>query len=366
MPVFPTLYTVDSTGKVRTWAMEQDGNRYRTLSGIEGGAIVESGWTTCVGKNIGKKNETSPEMQAAAEIDAEYKKKRKRKYYDDRDHVGGAKFFDPMLAKKFEPAKAFFPCWLQPKLDGIRCIIKADGAWTRKGEPILTIPHILDDLAPHLEASPDLILDGELYNHELKDDFNLLTSMIRQQTPDAGDLKLSREMVQYHAYDLASHSGVFSQRTKDLKIFLGLVSSEYMKYVPTYYVEALDELKNRYEDFLALGYEGGMVRLDGLYEAGKRSKSLQKWKEFMDAEFEIVQILEGNGNWAGYAKIVEFYLPDGRTCRAGVKGNREFTKKLLGNPQGFTHTTIRYFTPTPDGMPRFPVAVDWHVGERKD
>ncbi len=107
-----------------------------------------------------------------------------------------------------------------------------------------------------------------------------------------------------------------------------------------------------------------MIRLDTPYEAGKRSKNLLKRKEFMDDEFQLVRIEEGNGNWQGYAKRAVIRLPDGRECGAGIKGNQDFTRQLLADASRYTHAMVRYFTLTPDGVPRFPVVVDWHEGAR--
>ena len=144
--------------------------------------------------------------------------------------------------------------------------------------------------------------------------------------------------------------------------------------VVTHRVITIEELDVRYGEMLEAGYEGQMVRLDTPYEFDKRSKSLLKRKEFITAEFKLLRIEEGNGNWAGLAKRVVFELPDGRECGAGIRGTQDEMKELLetNGPQNCfaVHpdalVTIRHFTPTPDGMPRFPVAIDFHFGGRRD
>jgi len=364
----PTLYTLDSKGKVRTWAMERDGNRYRTISGLEDGAKTPSGWTTTSPKNTGRANETTPERQAELEVQAEYRKKLDRKYHEDRATVGGAKFFAPMLAETFKGwGKLADTAGVssQPKLDGIRCIATREGLFTRQGKRIVSCPHIEEALHGLFAATPHVVLDGELYNHALREDFNTIASLVRQTKPTAEDLTKSAAMVQYHVYDMPVTDSIravrFDDRFNRLCVCLPHPQPCVVLVFPVPATQSF--LDADLAAFLAAGYEGQMVRLNAPYEAGKRSKSLLKRKEFQDAEFPVVRLEEGNGNWAGYAKRAVLRLPDGREFGAGIKGSQEFTKGLLAKPSPKT-ATIRYFALTPDGIPRFPVAVAFFEGER--
>jgi uncharacterized protein YegP (UPF0339 family) len=56
-------------------------------------------------------------------------------------------------------------------------------ARTRNGKIIEAIPHITNSLKSFFQANENTILDGELYNHELKDNFNKITSLVRKQKP---------------------------------------------------------------------------------------------------------------------------------------------------------------------------------------
>lgn len=361
---FKTLYTRDANGSVRFWRMEinpADASQYRTVSGVMGGAEVASGWTTATPKNVGRSNETSASQQAILEIEAEMRKKIDRKYGDDPNNVGRHKFFAPMLAHKWEGWTGG-PVWVQPKLDGLRCIATASGLTSRQGKPY-NLPHIAEALAPLFEQNPDLVLDGELYNHDLKDDFNTLTSLIKRDKRTAEQEQRTRAVVQYHVYDLPSCPGGFRGRAT----LIGLSQSalkDPLKRVATFKADDLESLDQHYGDFIAEGYEGMMIRLDQPYEVGKRSKSLLKRKDFLDAEFELVSIEEGQGNWAGYAKTAEITLPDGRTQSAGMRGSQAQMAELLKNRDKYSHVTVRYQALTPDGYLRFPVIVDWHEGER--
>lgn len=357
----PNLYTRDAAGATRFWRMEIGiyGTHYRSVSGHVGGAETATEWTGAVPKNVGRSNETTAVEQCRLEVAAEYKKKRDRKYYDDLDKVGAHKFFAPMLAHKYKG----FPgrCYTQPKLDGIRMISSAGGLTSREGKPFY-LPHITEALAPLFEYDPHLVLDGELYNHDLKDDFNSIVSLVKRQTRTPEQEAKCRDLVQYHVYDMPSYPGAFSVR-KHLLLQLDFRGG-IIRLVPTIHVGSVECMDAYYAQFLIDGYEGQMVRLDAPYEAGKRSKSLLKRKEFMDDEFPLVRIEEGKGNWQGYAKRAVVKLPDGQECGAGVKGSQEFTRQLIEDAGKYTHATVRYFGWTPDGSLRFPVAVDWHEGAR--
>jgi DNA ligase-1 len=367
-----TLYTTDSKGKTRWWKMEQDGPRFRTVSGLLDGKAVESEWTECFPKNVGRANATTAEEQCSAEILSLYTKKLDRKYHTAEDFKAagssaGYKFKGPMLASKYESFPG--PCYSQPKLDGYRSTADATaGLLSRQGKP-WRHDHILDALAPVFAAFPGIVLDGELYNHDLKDDFNELGSLIKKdkRTPEQ-DAK-TREVVQYHVYDILSHPGTFIERIHVLREIMDELGDESpVKFVRTDQVGSEDELNELYASYMEDGYEGQMVRLQHTpYEGnGKRSKGLMKRKEFFDEEYEILEVHEGKGNWAGHAKAVTFRMPDGRLTengehpKAGIKGTKEFAKELLANWRKYEGATIRSFLKTPAGIPRFGVAYGWH------
>ena len=73
-----TLRKIDTKDKVRSWSIEINGNKYRTHYGEEGGKIVTTEYTECQGKNIGKKNETSPEEQCKSEVESIITKQREK------------------------------------------------------------------------------------------------------------------------------------------------------------------------------------------------------------------------------------------------------------------------------------------------
>ena len=136
---YPILYARTSTGAIQIWWIEQYHERYKSISGQKGGALVESGWTTAEPKNVGKKNESSAVEQATIEIKNKYKKQLKSGgYWEDEADIDKKRYFECMLAKSYGDYKAKID-WkkgvgVQIKYNGARCIATKDGLFTRKGE----------------------------------------------------------------------------------------------------------------------------------------------------------------------------------------------------------------------------------------
>ena len=350
---YPSIFKRDTLGRIRIWRMERQEASHRVLSGLRDGAQIATGWTVCEGKQ--GRNDV---QQAEFEVKAAYAYHLKREYFEREDEVDTPRFFKPMLAKKYE---VFAPGFVQPKLDGIRCIARPDGLFTREGQPILGAPHIHEGLSALFAGDPDLILDGELYNHELKDDFNAIVSLVRRKEPDPDHLRLSRELVQYHVYDIPSSEAAFGHRWRLLEQAVRDAPKDMVKLVPTHQLTDQDQYDALHGGWLEAGYEGSMWRADAQYEQ-KRSKGLLKRKEFQDEEFECVSIEAGVGNWAGMAKSVVCRLPDGRTFGAGIKGSQQRAVELLSEMHRVV--TVQFFHLTPDGIPRFPVVTKFWGNER--
>lgn len=378
----PTLYKRGVGGEIRTWRMvvgvntEEDAG-HRVLSGILDGTETASGWTKTSPKNVGRANATTASEQAEIEAENLYAIKMDRGYFENQDDVDNWGKTKPMLAAAWEKRSDKID-WSngvisQPKLDGIRCIARADGLWTRTGKEITAIPHIAQALAPLFKRNPDLILDGELYNHDMRDDFNSITSIVRKTKHTEEDLERAAEVIQYHVYDLPAHEGTTFERMRELgMLWLDLDGDESetkIHFVETTVIQDEATLLGLYGSYIEAGYEGQMVRIvDAPYEF-KRSNGLIKRKEFLTDEFEVVRVEEGNGNWLGYAKRFVLRKADGTEFGSGVRGTQAQMAVLLAECESGdspTWATCRYFTPTPDGIPRFPVVIDYGRGERED
>ena len=360
---FDTLYKRATNGKVSEWSIETNANAYHTTSGYVDGAKTTSEWTYVKGKNIGKINETTSFQQAVKDAASLWQKKVDSGYFVNINFVDEVAFFSPMLAKDWNDYKdkISYPIYSQPKLDGIRCIVREDGMWTRNGKPIDSAPHIFEALAPIFADQPDLIFDGELYADKFANDFNKICSLVKKTKPTKEDLQESANVIEYHIYDLPSHKGTFTERYAEL---MSIQLSSCCVIVETNLVDYEDDATLLYENYVSAGYEGQILRLDSKYE-NKRSKSLLKHKSFMDAEFTIKDVCEGEGNKMGMVGYMMFVNKDGISFKSNVKANWELSQDMWKNRKSLIgkEATIKFFNYTPDGIPRFPYVVKINRGE---
>jgi ATP-dependent DNA ligase len=364
---YPKLYSRDTTGKIRVWWMEQDNEKYRTHAGVEGGQIVTTEWTVAVGKNKGKLNETTDIDQAKAEVLAKYKKQRETGYFDDVKDVDVQQYFQPMLAHKWPDYKDEVDWkdghYVSPKLDGLRCVITKDGCFSRNGKRFVSFPHIPRELKPLFDKDPNLILDGEVYTHKLKNDFNKIISLAKKTKPTPADLKESEQFLQYWIFDCPSIPGTFAERYAKLKrlILDNFRDNKWIRLVIHTHIKSEADLERLLQEWLAHGFEGAMINIhDGTYQ-NKRTRNLLKYKLFKDDEYEIVDILEGIGNRSGMFGKALLKDKRGTTFEANARGNEDFYKRLLREKSKLIglKATVRYQNLTPDEqVPRFGVIVD--------
>jgi DNA ligase-1 len=201
-----TIYKATNSGKTQEWTIEVVGNKYRTISGQTDGKKITNEWTVVYGKNEGRANATTDKEQCMKEANAKRIKKLESGYFEDMKNIYMEQYFEPMLAAKWEDYKdkIQYPIYSQAKLDGIRCIVTKDGMFSRNGKAIISAPHIFDSVKPLFETNPDLIFDGELYADKFANDFNKIVSLVKKTKPTADDLKESKELIEYHIYDLPS------------------------------------------------------------------------------------------------------------------------------------------------------------------
>jgi len=268
----------------------------------------------------------------------------------------------PMLAYKVsaKPIDWNEPVFIQPKLDGVRCIIQLEKgkviAYSRTGKLWKNIDHILKDLKHWLEAHPDIILDGELYNHELRDDFEKIISLVRTQKPSKYKKAQSKKLVQFHCYDYVAENENYRERMNHLAV--SDMYSYCVKYVPTTAIYHMEHAKIKHEAFLERGYEGAILRLNKPYER-KRSYGLQKFKKFSDAEAIIIGYEEGKGKRTG--TIGKFIMQDDEGvefgCPPGKGYNYKDLENMLLNISDYIgqRATFTYFQRTKAGSYRHPL-----------
>ena len=264
--------------------------------------------------------------------------------------------------------------YIQPKLDGVRCIIQANvkrhiltpdlneievKAYSRTGKEWKNIQHILDELLPFFKKHPDVVLDGELYNHDLKDDFEKIISLVRKQKPTLVDAHEARLLTQFHCYDMYSPDYDYNFDLRDEFIMQAIDGEfEHTVTVDTEEIFDMDEAKKYHLENLALGYEGSIVRLNTKYQQ-KRSHSLRKFKDFSDAEATIVGYLDGKGKRTG--TLGKFIMQDDEGNQFGCPPGKGYTYKDLADMLSNIHkyigqrATFTFFERTKAGSYRHPL-----------
>jgi len=255
------------------------------------------------------------------------------------------------------------PVFIQPKLDGVRCVIQGEKcyngnydvvAYSRTGKEWKNINHILSELKPFFQKYPNVILDGELYNHDLKDDFEKIISLVRKTKPTDEDRLESSEMVQFHCYDtIMKH---MSYHDRALFLVSNLKVSNSIKFLPPISVDCEERAKLYHQDNLGAGYEGSIVRINDVYKCG-RSWSLRKFKDFHDSEARLINWVEGKGKRIGTIGKFVAVDADGNEFGMPVMDKFEYLQNNFKEMQGWVGktATFTYFERTKAGSYRHPL-----------
>jgi len=376
---FPTLYKQTTTGKIQQWQVQVFGNGVTSTYGQVDGKLQETTDIVKSGKNIGKANETTPEEQAGLKAQQLFDKKVKEGYVTDitlaQQNANNLEGVEPMLAFDAEKKKKYmtFPGTGQPKLDGFRCIAVIQNGkcqlYTRTQKPINTLPHIVQELEQVFGTAKSIVLDGELYNHELKNDFEKICSYIKRD-----EVHENHEIIQYHIYDHVSE-GTHHQRYSMVNAALNIrmVPCMFLKTVETVTVNSEQELEAFFHKCLADGYEGAMYRHPEMEYEHKRSAGLLKIKVFEDAEFEVTGVQEGTGKLMGQAGAILVKDSDGKEFKAKLKSLTDSNGKRVESKEDYQARcadwlvnienyigkmiTVQYQGKTKHGIPRFPIAL---------
>jgi DNA ligase-1 len=377
LPIFGT----DKLGKTRIWQatifiLHGEIAQSVIQHGVYGGKLQLDSREYTEGKNKGKKNETTALEQCVAETEKKRRDKIEKEGYremlipstiqgregDSREEP--RKIF-PMLANKYDPATASkkrsgiqFPCFVQPKLDGLRCVAYlANGSvmyQSRTGGIFTALEHLDGFVKPLLEASPNLVFDGELYTTKIP--FEELVGVVKKKTISSEEDRRKIQCVQYHVYDLVIPDAPFRERLERLQTIVSNTNTGVIP-VSTYIVNSPAEFKEKFGEFVAQGYEGIMLRnTEGKYQENYRSNDLVKYKEFFEAEYPIVDFKEAAGRDAGTV-IWECETPEGRRFSVRPRGTLEMRKRWFESAKSLVgrQLTVIYQELSEMGVPRFPV-----------
>jgi DNA ligase-1 len=351
-----TLFSRTATGAIQQWDIEVTDNRFRVICGQVGGQLVTSEWSQCEGKNIGKKNETSPEGQAFLEAESKWTKKARMGYTEDISKVDNCMaYIEPMTAKKLVDRlkKIDFKkgVLVQNKYNGHRCVARMEGGKiilrTRTGKLYYCVPHIAKDLEEFFTKYPESILDGELFNNDLRTKLNEISSLLRKgEDVTAEDLEKSERLIKFYVYDGYNFDETLDQDSDYIlrKTFIDTNISElcdFCEIVKTDIAYSMVEVDKIYNEYLADDQEGAIIRLPNSPYENSRSANLLKYKPVDDSECEILSLHEGTGNWAGTAKTATVKWND-KIFDATFKGSLELGRERLKNPTPWIGATVTF------------------------
>jgi len=264
-----------------------------------------------------------------------------------------------MLAHKYNEDKADYPAYIQPKLDGVRCLFTAKGAFSRANNRFMNVEHIEQVLKPFFAKNPTAVLDGELYNHGLKDDFEKIISLVKKKKPTDNDKAEAAELVQYHMYDVASMTiGTYTDRYLFLLAEKSFKNKSCLQIIDNNLVLDFDDAVVMHKKNLKIGYEGSIYRTPyGKYK-GTRSWDLMKFKDFHDTEATIVGYEIGKGKREG--TLGKFIMQDDEGVEFGCPPGKGYDYQALTNMLNNVHdyigqrATFTYFQRTQAGSYRHP------------
>lgn len=383
MPTLPTLYDTAKTGKTKVWSVEvkatEKGAVILTSHGYTDSKITTTEREVLVGKNIGKKNETTPLQQAINEAQSDWNKKTEREGYktsiealkatETIVHVSNSAASvisvdsmsttsdipRPMLAHPLDKRSKApkYPCWAQRKLDGARCVsISGKGPYSRNALPFQNLDHI--------QAETNLlpkgtILDGEVYSDTVK--FQALVGLVKKKTLTKEDEALVPQLY-LCVYDIIM-PGTYTERKAALEAIFSKHTFRHLRLLPTVECASAEDVKRLHAEYVAEGYEGLILRnKTGLYNVGNRSADLLKYKEFLDEEFTITGHTVGEGVEAGCV-IWTCVTKEGASFSVRPRGTHEDRQTALAtaSAQIGKKLTVRFQEWTDDKKPRFPVGL---------
>lgn len=359
----PVLYSTSSNGKIKQWGVlvyfKQGLAKIVINHGYKDGKLIENIREIAKGKNAGRANETTPFSQAVSEAKSKWNKKIDEGYTENlKDFTGEKKaglVILPMLALSYEKRAhdILFPCFVQPKLDGIRSLYYKQSMWSRKGKEFLFLDHIKNEI---FEKVPkDVILDGEIYSDSLS--FQELTGLVRKKKLNKDDLdKMAK--IKWVVYDYISNED-YAVRLQFMKKLFSSKKFENIELLKTELCNKKEDIQKFLSKYEKEGYEGLIIRnKKGAYKTNYRSKDLQKYKSFIDDEFKIVDFTQGEGNEKGLV-IWVCETKSGQRFSVRPQGTHEERAKLFKEAKKYIGEmlTVRYQELTTDGNIRFGVGI---------
>lgn len=344
----PILYGKSSTNKYKVWQIEIFDDCYKVTHGFENCKMTTQS-RPVEEKNVGRANHTTKGEQAIKEAKAKWQKQIDNKgYREKKEDIGKNDFYHPMKAGYYDKNKdkIVFPCYAQPKLNGVKVIVperknSCIKYQTSGGKYYETLSHL--DLCIENIFHDSLIPDGEIYKHgeELQD----ISSAVKKKNGLTPELE-------YWVYDFINDDEDFQKKLENINDISAHGNSVKVKACPTHEVNSHEEIVELFKYYVNLGYEGLIIRnKKSKYKFGpNRSQECLKFKDFKDAEFMIVDYdkdVHGRVIWWCETE-------NGNRFKVIPKGSHAKRKKWYKNGKKYLRKmmTVRFLELSKDGIPQ--------------
>lgn len=277
----------------------------------------------------------------------------------------------PMLANELGSKmmnESDFPAFVQPKIDGVRCMMDfSENGLRMTSRGRNDFGHLkelfISDAETTLSHLPyGTVLDGELVVIEGPIfDFQRTTAAVRTSKSLTDDARTFLKYALFGIYVPSDPTLTFGIRKDMLEAaFTRVKRPERMFLVETRVVANRDEIMSAHKEYVFRGYEGVMVYTrNGVYAPGKRTNSLLKYKSFDELEGVVMSVVGGEGKETDAAKV-EIKCPNGVTIFMRPQATLEVRRMWLETPSLVVGKKMTFTCQgfTRDGVPRFAVARD--------
>ena len=259
--------------------------------------------------------------------------------------------------------KVKYPIYVQPKLDGYRCVYKQGNMWSRAGKPFGN--KRLAEYFNTLFTLNEYVLDGELYAEG--EHFNKLQTILNTyEAPLPNSLKfIVYDCIPTPNWESKNYTKPYSDRLKRLnEVVAAICDHKKVLGIGNDIAESSSEVIGYYKQYLNKGYEGAMLKdPEGFYQWKRvtlKSGEMLKLKPFETKDLEVTGIYDGQGKNEGVAGgvVVDF---NGVAVRCGSGFNDAMRKEMAEQPSKFIGKVaeIQYFEVTEDGSLRHPTFKRW-------
>ena len=370
MENYQKLYKLKANNKYYSWTIKiiEKNNKHfiQTSHGqVDGKQVIHE-------REVKAKSNRSIIEQCNLEASKKWNDKKNKEGYTENieeENQNIITLIRPMLAQPFDISKykgnrkckkINFPCYGQPKYDGIRCLMSFDidsvKMESRKGTEFLNFDVLREEFREKFIDYTDYVFDGELYSYDYP--FEKINGLVRLKKPSQIQINEINKL-KFVIYDVINKNNLnmaFQERN-DLLNNISKQDFINIEFCNTVNVNSLEEIDEIHDKFVQDGFEGLILRNTiGTYEINKRSYDLQKYKKTMDEEFTIIDYFEGKGVEKGLI-LFKCITDNDLEFNVRPRGSHDYRRELFQNGDSLIgqKLTVIFQEYSADGIPRFPV-----------